>query len=332
MSGLPRPAAGPPARAPRGGALLARAALGCAALALAGCAPPAGPPPVAGPSRPATATSPSAGSTPPASASAPATSPAAAPCQAPGGFSCTMAARIRLVQQYLAGRPGQIGIVLHDRQTGATWRNPAAGRDFPAASTAKLAMVTDLLLRNGAGQIHLGGGDWSLIDAALHVSSDHAADLLWQAYEGAGFLQRIQGFGMGSASYTTPGAPYWGFMYCSASDLDSLMNYVLGRIPAGARLYLTRHLQHVAPIQQWGVWGGGPASHPGNKDGWEDDSGTWITNTVGFAGPGARYTLAIMYDTAGARGFHYGTVTLSEVAALLFQGHPGPEPTVTATP
>ena len=318
----------PPARA-AASATLAAAVL--AALALAGCAPSAGHAPSAGASRGSTATRPAASGPPPASASA-ATTPPAAPCQAPDGFSCAMAARIRLVQQYLAGRPGQIGIVLHDRQTGATWSNPAAGQDFPAASTVKLAMVTDLLLRNGSGQIHLGGGDWNLIEAALHASSDHAADLLWQAYEGTGFLARIRGFGMGSAFFTTPAAPYWGFMDCSASDLDSLMNFVLGRIPAGARVYLTRHLQQVAPVQQWGVWGAGPASHPGNKDGWEDDSGTWITNTVGFAGPGARYTLAIMYDTAGARGFHYGTVTLSEVAALLFQGHLGPEPTVTATP
>ena len=265
-----------------------------------------------------------------ASASAAAATPPAAPCQAPDGFSCAMAARIRLVHN-LAGRPGQIGIVLHDRQTGATWSSPAAGQNFPAASTVKLAMVTDLLLRNGSGQIHLGGGDWNLIEAALHTSSDHAADLLWQAYEGPGFLARIRGFGMGSAFFTTPAAPYWGFMDCSASDLDRLMNFVLGCIPAGARVYLTRHLQHVAPIQQWGVWGAGPASRPGNKDGWED--ARHLDHQHGrLRRPGARYTLAIMYDTAGARGFHYGTVTLSEVAALLFQGHLGPEPTVTATP
>ncbi len=313
--------------------LLACAALTWAALALAGCAPPAGHAPPAGPLRgTAPAASPAAWNPPPASARASVPTPAVASCRAPDGFSCTMAARIRLVQRYLAGRPGQIGIVLHDRQTGATWSSPAAGRDFPAASTVKLAMVTDLLLRNGSGQIHLGGGDWSRIGAALHASSDHAADLLWQAYEGPGFLPRIRGFGMASAFFTTPSAPYWGFMYCSARDLGHLMNYVLGRIPAGARRYLTRRLQHVAPIQQWGVWGAGPASHPGNKDGWEDDGGSWITDTVGFAGPDARYTLAIMYDTAGARGFHYGTVTLSQVAALLFQGHRGPEPTVSATP
>ena len=255
----------PPRRPPARAASVTLAAAVLAALAVAGCAPSAGHAPSAGASRRGTATRRAAPGPPPASASAAATTPPAAPCQAPDGFSCAMAARIGLVQRYLAGRPGQIGIVLHDRQTGATWSNPAAGRDFPAASTVKLAMVTDLLLRNGAGQIHLGGGDWNLIEAALHVSSDHAADLLWQAYEGPGFLARIRGFGMGSAFFTTPAAPYWGFMYCSASDLDHLMNFVLGRIPAGARLYLTRHLQHVAPIQQWGVWGAGRPATPATR-------------------------------------------------------------------
>jgi len=243
-----------------------------------------------------------------------------------------MASRIAEVQQYLAGRPGQIGIVLHDRQTGATWRNGAAYTDLPAASTIKLAIVTDLLLRNGSGAIQLTGGDWSLIHNALHESSDTAADALWQSFEDGSFLQRIRAFGMRNAYFTTPSAPYWGFMYCSASDLDHLMNYVLDSIPTGARLYITRQIQHVAPIQQWGVWGAGPQNQPGNKDGWEDDGGTWITNTVGFAGPDARYTLAIMYDTAGSRGFHYGSTTLSQVASLLFQGHLGPAPTAEATP
>jgi hypothetical protein len=243
-----------------------------------------------------------------------------------------MSSRIDLVQKYLAGRPGTIGIVLHDRQTGATWRNGAAYTDFPAASTIKLAIVTDLLLRNGAGTLQLSGQDWNLIHSALHESSDPAADALWKAYEDSSFLQRIQGFGMYSAYFTTGAVPYWGFMYCSPSALDRLMNYVLDSIPAGARLYITRQMQSVAPIQQWGVWGAGAQNQPGTKDGWENDSGTWITDTVGFAGPGARYTLAIMYDTAGSTGFHYGATTLSQISSLLFQGHLGPEPTAQATP
>jgi hypothetical protein len=304
-----------------------------AVTVLAGCYRAAGQsrPPSSGPS-----TAPSA----PASAAPPSALPRptpsltarAGPCLAPSGFTCAMAARIRQAQRYLAGRPGRIGIVLHDRQTGATWRNAAAHTPMPAASTMKLAMVTDLLLRNGSGTIQLTGGDWSLIHHVLHESSDEAGDSLWFAFENPGFLGRIRAFGMQSAFFTTPSAPYWGFMYCSATDLDHLMNYILGHIPAGARAYITKQIQHVAPIQQWGVWGAGRQNHPGNKDGWEDDGGTWITNTVGFAGPRARYTLAIMYDGQGAAGFHYGSTLLTEVAALLFQGHRAPAPTAEATP
>lgn len=249
----------------------------------------------------------------------------------PDGFSCTMQQRISEVMQYIAGQPGTIGIVLHDRDNGATWENANARTDMPAASTVKLAMVLDLLLRNQAGSIDLDGYDWYLIDQALHESSDVAADQLWFSFEDDSFLQRIQQFGMHTASFTTsPG--YWGFMYCSARDLDNLMNYILSDAPASDRDFIVDHLQHVAPIQQWGVWGAGPSNQPGNKDGWEDDGGVWITNTVGFAGPHELYTLAIMDDLGGAADFHQGSTTLSEISALLFRGHFGPAPTVEATP
>jgi hypothetical protein len=96
------------------------------------------------------------------------------------------------------------------------------------------------------------------------------------------------------------------------------------------RLDTTAHrLQHVSAIdQQWGVWGAGPQNHPGNKGGWEQDPGPaygiWITNTVGFAGPGQQYSLAIMYnlesyDENGDTGFKYGTNKLTQIAAILFR-------------
>ena len=37
--------------------------------------------------------------------------------------------------------------------------------------------------------------------------------------------------------------------------------------------------------QQWGVWGAGAAMAPGNKNGWSQEEGGWVVNTVGFAGP-----------------------------------------------
>jgi hypothetical protein len=246
------------------------------------------------------------------------------------GFSCLMAERIGVAERYAASRAGTIGIVLHDRLTGATWRNRFARTEFPAASTIKLAMITDILLRADAGQITLGPGDWSLIYNALHESSDTAATALWDSFENGSFLGRIQAFGMRHA-YFTSSPPIWGFMYCTPVDLDNLMNYVLAKIPAASRDYIVSHLRHVATIQQWGVWGAGRANRAGNKDGWEDDGGTWITNTVGFAGPGEQYTLAIM-DNLGGGTFHEGSNTLTQISALLFQGHHAPQPVAQATP
>ena len=251
--------------------------------------------------------------------------------QAARRFSCLMRSRVRAVERYLARQPGKIGVVLHDRVTGATWRSPNAAATFPAASTIKLAMAADLLLRASAGAITLGAHDWDLVHAALHESSDTAADQLWSTFENGRFLRRIRRLGMTGSSFSAS-PPYWGYMYCSPEDLDNLMNYVLGELPGPDRGYLVRQLRHVARIQQWGVWGAGLARRPGNKDGWEDDGGIWVTDTVGFAGPGARYTLAIMDIMPGHGGFRAGANTLTQVSSLLFRGVRAPRPTAEATP
>ena len=202
---------------------------------------------------------------------------------------------------------------------------------FPAASTIKLAMVADVMLRNDAGQLFLGPYDWSLIYNVLHESSDTAGDQLWSEFEDGGFTGRIQRFGMRSTTFSSSTA-YWGYMYTTAVDLDNLMNFILNKMPARNRDYIVGHLRHVATIQQWGVWGAGREDRPGNKDGWEDNGDVWITNTVGFAGPRERYTLAIMDDVGGGETFHDGSNTLTQISSLLFSGHHAPQPRAVATP
>ena len=248
----------------------------------------------------------------------------------PHGFSCLMRRRIRAARRFLARQPGRIGLVLHDRVTGATWRSANARIPFPAASTTKLAMAADLLLRADAQRITLRGGDRALMREALHDSSDAAATRLWFRYENGSFLHRITRFGMRGCSFS--GQLSWGFMYCSPEDLDNLMNYVLGDLTGDDRRYLVGQLRHVARNQRWGVWGAGRPSRPGNKDGWEDDDGTWVTDTVGFAGPGERYTLAIMAELPAPTRFHQGRNTLTHISALLFRGGHAPRLKADATP
>ena len=79
-------------------------------------------------------------------------------------------------------------------------------------------------------------------------------------------------------------------------------------------------MQHVDPDQQWGVWGAGPAAQPGNKDGWFQAPGGWAISSVGFVGPGQRYTLAMMNDLRGQGDYDDGVRTLTRVAQILFAG------------
>lgn len=44
----------------------------------------------------------------------------------------------------------------------------------------------------------------------------------------------------------------------------------------------------------------------GTKDGWSLEQGGWVTNSVGFAGAGQRYTLAIMNALGGDGGYDDG--------------------------
>ena len=79
-------------------------------------------------------------------------------------------------------------------------------------------------------------------------------------------------------------------------------------------------MQNVDPDQQWGVWGAGPAMAPGNKNGWSLEQGGWVINSVGFAGPGQRYTLAVMNALGDQGGYDEGVATTTRLAQLLLAG------------
>ena len=100
-------------------------------------------------------------------------------------------------------------------------------------------------------------------------------------------------------------------------DLDQMVNYMLARLRPNETAWIVNAMQHVDPIQQWGVWGAGPNMAPGNKDGWSDEQGGWVTNTVGFAGPGQRFTLAVMNALNGAGGNADGQATTTRLSQIL---------------
>jgi beta-lactamase class A len=254
---------------------------------------------------------------------------AAADCSpGPTTSDCDLQNRVAAADAYLATRPGSVGYVLRDRKTGATYRNSHAGELVWTASTIKLAMVVDLLTRQRAGIVTLSDSDRKLMAAMMHSSDDDATDTLWARYGGpdhqaynAAFprygmtdLQPQRGF---SSIY-----PYWGFQKSTANDLDRLINYTLTNLQPAETAAIVYELQNVAPNQQWGVWGAGPAMAPGNKDGWSLEQGGWVVNSVGFAGPGQRYTLAVMNSLGGAGGYDDGVATTTRLSQVLLAGRP----------
>jgi hypothetical protein len=316
-----RPACARRAAGLAGGALAAAVLAGCGVLS----------PPQAGP---AAAGGPGGQPTPVAALPAQTTQAPACP-GTPAGFSCAMRRRIAEVERYLQHRPGMIGIVLRDRSTGAVWRNRYAGSQIYMASTSKLAMAVTLLLQDQAGVIHLSSTDRAVMYQMLHVSSDNAADDLWFKYGASFYTSYFPRIGLTGAQYLPQAGvtgPYWGEMTCTAEDESRVINYVLNRLPAPLRDYLVYQLRHVAPVQHFGVWGAGPANQPGNKDGWSVEKPGWIIDSTGFAGPGERYTLAMMNSLDGEGGYRAGTETVTQVAAVLFRGHRVAAPQVSATP
>ena len=246
-----------------------------------------------------------------------------------------MRRRIVAVERFLQSRPGITGIVLRDRTTGAVWRNSYAGTQVYMASTSKLAMVTTLLLQDYEGKIHLSGTDRSMIHEMLHISLDSAADDLWFKYGASFYTSFFPKIGLTAAHYlpqTGVTGPYWGEITCTADDLDRVMNYVLDKLPAPVRNYMVGEMRQVGTVQQWVVWGAGPQNEPGNKDGWSTEKPGWIIDSVGFAGPAARYTLTMMSSLNGQGGYRDGTDTVTQLSALLFRGRHVPAPTLQATP
>jgi hypothetical protein len=243
---------------------------------------------------------------------------------APGAHADTdLAARVAAADSYLASRPGVVGYVLRDRATGAVYRNAHAADPVWTASTIKLAMVVDLLTRQRAGSITLTDADHRLIAAMLHSSDDDAADTLWSRYGGADHQAYNNDFPAYGMTGLRPQRgysnifPYWGFQKATPDDLDRLINYTLTRLNPADTASIVNQLQHVDTNQQWGVWGAGSAMAPGNKDGWSLEDRGCVVNTVGFAGNGQRYTLAVMNDLGGAGGYDDGVATTTHLSQVL---------------
>ncbi|MFD3508173.1 tat pathway signal sequence [Nocardia sp. NPDC058666] len=257
----------------------------------------------------------------PAHAAPPALTQAAVP-----GFDADLSARIARADAYLAGRPGVVGYVIRDRQTGGLYANEHAENQVWTASTIKLAIAADLLNRARVGAIGLGPDDRFNIEAMLATSNDHAADVLWHKFIGfdrMAYNNAFRAYGMVSLipqPTTTALFPDWSFQKCTAADLDRLMNTILDTMHPDDLGYLLSRMRSVDSNQHWGVWGAGSRMRPGLKNGWSAEADGWVVNSVGVAGDNERYTLAIMNALGAAGGYTDGAETDTRVAEILLAG------------
>jgi hypothetical protein len=254
------------------------------------------------------------------------TTAAPAPTADCGRWGCPFQRRLDAAAKLVGTEPGKLGVTVLDRGTGAVWEAGTASHSMWASSTPKLALATSLLERDRTGEITLDATARRQLAAMLAVSDDDAADALWDRYGAASLLPRFRDrYGMTGATFV-PGFPRrWGFIKVSAPDLRRLMTYVLTRTDPADRAYLVTALRATGPIQHWGVWAAGPAQRPGAKDGWsiESDNGSkhWCTSSVGFAGAGERYVVAIMDDLPPGPGIAPGVHATSDVVATIFGAH-----------
>ncbi|MGH3833861.1 MAG: tat pathway signal sequence [Pseudonocardiaceae bacterium] len=264
-----------------------------------------------------------------------------AQCPADPGWSCAQQQRFTATSAYITRHVsghGYLSVVFTDRRTGRAWRFGPTRHEGWTASTIKLAIATDLLRRQRAGQLALTAADRHDMATMLNFSDNAASDRLWARFGGEDMLARFRGqYGMTGLRFV-PGftaKTYWGFVKCTTDDLAALANYVFAQVNPADRDYLVGALRGVAPNQRWGVWAAGPTQQPGNKDGWSYETDPygkhWVTDTVGFAGPDERYLVAVMYQGDPSGTLPGGVHAVSDVVALLF-GVPIPAHITVPTP
>ena len=292
--------------------------VGAAAVTVAGCGGGAGDGARAVGGTPAEGASAAAGASGSPSPAAPASS-----APAPSTPAATGPALRPELAEYVRKLPGTLGVQVRDRVTGATWQAGDTGFATWTASTIKLAIATALLERNRAGAITLGAGDRTTMRSMLVDSSNEATDALWEKYDGVGMLPTFrERYGMANLAVVAGYRPYWRHLQCSTTDLTAVMSYALDSLAAADRAELVGWLRAAARSQPWGVWAAGAAQTPGHKPGWafkpEGRPTHWVVHSVGFAGPGERYVVAVMYDLPKGHDAKAGAQAVTNVVALAF--------------
>lgn len=222
---------------------------------------------------------------------------------------------------YLSTREGTVGAAVVAPDRGAIYS--ANGDElFPMASLAKLVIMLTVMDRATREDGDLTQGEYELLEAAITVSDNDAADVLWRDIGGAKAITAfLQQHGLTGIHPDPDG--YWGLSLGTAHDVALLLaRLVQGEIlDDPMRRTAIDLMGRVEPDQWWGVVAG-PWDHAtisttmGVKNGWYPSVDGWWINSAGFflsAGRQAGYSMVVM--TKDQPTFDYGVETIETIAA-----------------
>jgi len=208
----------------------------------------------------------------------------------------------------LAAQAGtNVGIAVLDRQSDRLWTNgPPATEPVWVASIAKLFIADNLLHRQQTGDLQLTLQDRQLLESALRLSDDGAADSLYYAYGTESMITEVATrYGLPNITPSNQ-AGEWELTSVSAVDLVTYLDaFIDTAVPTDVDFVL-RQLRTSPEIASDGFdqYFGIPAALPGQawgiKQAWMCcPRDTSYLNTSGVLGTDNRYTVAIFTQTPG---------------------------------
>jgi beta-lactamase class A len=234
-----------------------------------------------------------------------------------------------LQREELASRIGAIGeehpadfaVAVQDLRTGATFSH-GANRQFPAASVAKLTILTMLLLRAEEEGRDLTEAERSQVSHMIRYSDNDVTNGLYSRIGFTeGFVEGAEALGLTNTDPDPRGV--WGATLTTAADQVRLLRVLHcdgSPLAEEGRTYARGLMESVAAEQSWGVSASaGPADTVGLKNGWtprEANGGLWNVNSVGYVtGPGRGYLVAVLTD--GSPDYTAGVALVEELAATV---------------
>ena len=215
------------------------------------------------------------------------------------------------VQAAVAGRQGQVNLVLHEP---ARHLLVEVGRPVPvrAASVIKLLILQARLARGP-----LTEADRAVARAMITRSDNAAATALWaQAGGTAALRSAAEADGLRDTNSVPVLFQPWDGWQTTAADQVRVLDALLKNSATPGGSAILDLMTQVDPVQAWGVGRAAPPGEPvAVKNGWLPMAPKeWVINSDGCIAPLSANPLCIAITSSGSPTMDYGTETVTTAA------------------